>query len=103
MDAGREMPKDEKFEHYMKIKRQADNALVASGLEWVILRPGALTHQEGDGLVKANLAVPFGPVSRSNVASMLAAMIESPDICREIIELTDGDVPIQDAVRLLRR
>jgi len=103
MDAGREMSKNEKFEHYMKIKRQADNALVASGLDWVILRPGALTHQEGDGLVQANLAVPFGDVSRSNVALMLAALIENPDICREIIELTDGDVPVQDAVKLLRR
>ncbi len=103
MDAGRELPTNERFEHYMQVKRQADNALAASGLAWVILRPGGLTHEAGNGLVNANLAIPFGPVSRSNVAAMLAALIETPDVSREIIELTDGDVSVQDAVMSLRR
>lgn len=103
MDAGRDMPRSDGFEHYMAVKRKADNALVAAGLDWLILRPGALTNEAGDGLVNANLAIPFGPVARANVASMLAALIETPEICREIIELTDGDVTVQDAVRFLQR
>lgn len=103
MDAGRDLAKNEKFEHYMRVKRHADNALAASDLDWVILRPGALTHRDGDGLVNANLAVPSGPVSRSNVAAMLAALIESPDIFREIIEITDGDISVQSAVNSFRR
>lgn len=103
MDAGRDTPGSDGFEHYMAVKRKADNDLVASGLDWVILRPGALTDEDGDGLVNANLAVPFGPVARGNVAAVLTALIDRPEIKREIIELTDGDVPVQEAVKLLRR
>lgn len=103
MDAIRNQPRKEGFEHYMSVKRMADNALVASALEWVILRPGTLTNEDGDGLVNANWAIPYGSVARGNVASMLAALIETPAIRREIIELTDGDVPVQDAVNSLQR
>ena len=103
MDAGRGLSVGEGFEHYMRVKRDADNALVASGLEWVILRPGALTDDDGDALINANLAIPFGPVARSNVAATLAALVGTPDISREIIELTDGDTPVNTALALLRR
>ena len=103
MDAGRDLPQKDKFEHYMSVKRQSDNALVATGLKWVILRPGALTNEEGNGRVNANLAIPFGPVSRSNVAAMLTELVQSPDIYREIIELTDGEIAVQDAIKSLRR
>jgi uncharacterized protein YbjT (DUF2867 family) len=103
MDAGRDLPTSEGFEHYMKTKKQADNALVASGLDWVILRPGELVSEDGNGLVHANLAVPAGRVARGNVAAMLAALIDQPVIRREIIEITDGDVPIHRAVKALLR
>ena len=103
MDAGRGMSLGNKFEHYMKVKREADNAMAASGLEWVILRPGGLTDRDGDGLINANLAIPSGYVARENVAATLAALIETPEISREIIELTDGDVPVHDALMSLRR
>lgn len=103
MDAIRDQPRKEGFEHYMKVKRKADNALVASGLDWVILRPGTLVSEDGDGLVNANLAIPYGKVARGNVAATLAALIDTPAIRREIIELTDGDVPARDAVMSLVR
>ena len=103
MDAGRDLPQNDKFEHYMNVKRLSDNALVATDLNWVILRPGALTNEEGNGRVNANLAIPFGPVSRSNVAATLTELIQNPKIYREIIELTDGEVTVQDAVKSLRR
>lgn len=103
MDAIRDQLRKEGFEHYMRVKRKADNALVASGLDWVILRPGTLTSEDGDGLINANLAIPYGSVARGNVAAMIAALIETPAIRREIIELTDGDVPVQDAVMSLLR
>jgi uncharacterized protein YbjT (DUF2867 family) len=103
MDAGRDQPRKDGFEHYMKVKRQADNAFAASELDWVILRPGTLVSEDGDGLVNAGLAIPYGSVARGNVARMLAALIDTPAIRREIIELTDGDIPVPDAVRLLQR
>ena len=87
----------------MKVKRQADNALAASELDWIILRPGTLVSEDGNGLVNAGLAIPYGSVARGSVARMLAALIDTPAICREIIELTDGDTPVPDAVSLLQR
>ena len=103
MDAGRAQPRKDGFEHYMKVKRQADNALAASELDWVILRPGTLVSEDGNGLVNAGLAISYGCVARGSVAKMLAALIDTPAIRREIIELTDGDIPVPDAVRLLQR
>lgn len=103
MDAGRAQPRKDGFEHYMKVKRQADNALAESELDWVILRPGTLVSEDGNGLVNAGLAIPYGCVARGSVAKMLAALIDTPAIRREIIELTDGDIPVPDAVRLLQR
>ena len=87
----------------MKVKRQADNALAASELDWVILRPGTLVSEDGNGLVNAGLAISYGCVARGSVAKMLAALIDTPAIRREIIELTDGDIPVPDAVMLLQR
>ena len=103
MDAGRDQTRRDGFEHYMKVKRQADNALAASGLDWVILRPGTLVSEDGNGLVNAGPAISYGSVARGNVAKMLAALIDAPMIRREIIELTDGEIPVQDAVMLLQR
>ncbi|WOD13035.1 SDR family oxidoreductase [Pseudomonas sp. NyZ704] len=103
LDALRDQPPKEGFEHYMKMKREADNALVASDLEWVILRPGTLISEDGNGLVNANRAIPYGKVARGNVAATLAALIDSPEINREIIELTNGNTPVLDAIRSLRR
>jgi len=103
MDAGRAQPRKTGFEHYMKMKRQADNALAASELDWVILRPGTLVSEDGNGGVNAGLAISYGSVARGNVARMLAALIDTPAIRREIIELTDGDILVPDAVMSLQR
>ena len=103
MDAGRAQPRKDGLEHYMKVKRQADNALAVSELDWVILRPGTLVSEDGNGLVNAGLAINYDCVARGSVAKMLAVLIDTPAIRREIIELTDGDIPVPDAVMLLQR
>lgn len=103
MDAGRAQPRKDGFEHYMKVKRQADNALAQSELDWVILRPGTLVSEDGNGRVNAGLAISYGSVARGNVARMLAALIDTPAIRREIIEITDGDILVPDAVMSLQR
>ncbi|WP_300391224.1 SDR family oxidoreductase [Henriciella sp.] len=102
-DAGRKRDTSEGFEHYMEEKKRADAALAESGLEYVIIRPGTLQTEEGDGSVRAGHAIPYGNVARGNVAAFIAELIDSPDISREIVELTDGDVPAGDAVAALRR
>ena len=93
-DALRDGDRNEGFENYSRVKKLADAHLVASGLEYVILRPGTLTDDPGTGRVRADLAIPYGTVSRDDVAATLAAIVERPDLGRIIIELTKGDQPI---------
>ncbi|MER2511863.1 MAG: NAD(P)H-binding protein [Nitrosomonas ureae] len=97
-DAWRErrMPPD--FEHYMFVKRQADVALSATDLDWVILRPGTLLNTPDTGQVRTDVAIPYGDVSRDDVAGVIAELLFRPDVTRVIIELTEGDTPIADAV-----
>ncbi|WP_434747602.1 SDR family oxidoreductase [Pantoea sp. Lu_F5_004] len=102
-DAGRGKTPSEGFENYMRVKRLSDAELVASKLEWVILRPGTLTDEAGTGRVHADLAIPYGEIPREDVAATLVGLIENPAIKYQIIELTKGDVQIDVALQRLQR
>ncbi len=102
-DAGRNQEPTEWFEHYMSEKKRADAALAASELDWVILRPGTLKDEDGDGQVNVGRAITYGDVARGNVAATLAALIGKPEIRREIVEVTNGGTPVSEAVAALRR
>ncbi|TCP84175.1 nucleoside-diphosphate-sugar epimerase [Sphingomonas sp. PP-CE-1A-559] len=93
-DALRDGDRNEGFENYSRVKKLADAHLVASGLDYVILRPGTLSDDAGTGRIRADLAIPYGTVSRDDVAATLAAIVERPDLGGIIIELTKGDQPI---------
>lgn len=87
----------------MAEKKRADVAVAASNLDWVILRPGTLVHEDGDGRIALGRAIPYGNVARGNVAQALAELIERPQIRREILELTDGTMSADKAVMQLQR
>lgn len=97
-EAGRAKHISPTFEHYMQVKKQADVMLVATDLDWVILRPGTLTNEAGTKKVRTGLAIPYGNVSRTDVAHVLHALIEHPEVKRVIIELTEGEQAIAEAV-----
>lgn len=101
-DAGRGVEPREGFEHYMRVKKSADVHLVGTDLDWVIVRPGTLRDEPGDGLVTAGLAIEYGDVRRDNVAAFIAAVLDEPAVSRVIVELTDGDTPVAEAVAALR-
>ncbi len=92
----RQMPPD--FEHYMKVKRAADVHIASTDLDWTIVRPGTLTNSPGRGRVRAGLATPYGDVSRDDVAGVFAELIHAPKARRLILELTEGETPIREAV-----
>lgn len=100
-EAGRGGQVNARFENYMRIKKATDAELAESDRDWVILRPGTLTDEEGTGLVSAGLALPYGNVSRDNVAAALAVLVEQPAVSRKIIELTDGGDPVAAAISRL--
>ncbi|WP_338726563.1 SDR family oxidoreductase [Shewanella baltica] len=89
------------FENYMLVKKHADVHLVSTDLDWVILRPGTLLDEVGTGKVNAAVAIPYGSVSRDDVAATLVELIEQPKVNRIIIELTQGEIPINDAISRL--
>lgn len=102
-EAGRGADRGERFEHYMRVKKTADAYLVRTGLDWLIVRPGTLRDEPGDGLVSAGPALEYGLVRRDNVAAFIAAALAEPRLTREIVELTDGTTPVSDAVAALVR
>lgn len=97
-EAGRGKGLPATFENYMRVKKQADVVLAASALQWIILRPGTLTDEPGDGHVNAGLAIPYGNIARDDVAAALAELVEQPAVSRVIIELTEGKTPVKDAI-----
>lgn len=97
-DAGRDQETTESFELYMKVKRQADVDLVHSKLAWTILRPGTLTDNPGTGQVDLGQAISYGEVPREDVAGVLAELLKHPETTYSILELTEGDLSIEDAV-----
>lgn len=98
-EAGRGTATSEQFENYMLVKKLSDVHLSTSDLSWVILRPGTLINSPGTGTVRAGLAIPYDTVAREDVASALLAIIDKPSINRVIIELTQGDTPVADAIQ----
>ena len=98
-EAGRDRPRSESFEHYMKVKKHADVHVAASGLDWVIIRPGTLTDDPMDGQVSASLALDYGTVRRGNVAALIDLVLHTSRLSHAIIEVTDGPTPVGVAVR----
>lgn len=100
-EAGRGKQMPERFENYMSVKKLADVHLAESGLDWVILRPGTLVDNAGAGKVRLGAAIPYGDVPRSDVAAVLAELLDTPQVNRIIIELTQGNTAVAAAVQQL--
>lgn len=97
-EAGRGTAPREGFENYMRVKKLTDAHLAASDLDWVILRPGTLTLEAGTGKIAIGPALPYGSITRDDVAFVLAALLETPRIHRRILELTQGGEPVAQAI-----
>ncbi|WP_150301392.1 SDR family oxidoreductase [Pseudomonas profundi] len=102
-EAGRNRVVSDTFENYMAVKKRADVYLAGSDLDWVIVRPGTLLDAPGTGKVHAGPAIAYGEVSREDVAATLLEVIEQSALSREIIELTEGDTPVAEAIQRLVR
>ncbi len=97
-DAGRSAETNAGFEHYMSVKKAADVQLTSSDLDWLVVRPGTLTDDTGTGTVRAGWAVPYGDVTRDDVAAFIAAALHEPRLHHVVVELTEGDTPVDAAV-----
>jgi uncharacterized protein YbjT (DUF2867 family) len=86
---------------YLQAKADADAALVASGLAYTIVRPGALTDDPGTGLVAAAERLPLGPIPRDDVAATLAVTLTERLAVARTFVLVTGDTPIAAALATL--
>lgn len=97
-DASREG--EEVYDVYCRAKGRADAELIASGLEYVILRPVGLTDEPATGRVSAggrdDLSSPEIP--RADVALVLAELIARPEVSGETIYLSAGETPIDQSL-----
>jgi uncharacterized protein YbjT (DUF2867 family) len=86
---------------YYEAKRDADQAVLESGLSYTIVRPGGLTDDPGTGLVKVGTHLERGEIPREDVAAMLLAVLEAPSAVGKTFELVSGNTPIEEAIRAL--
>lgn len=92
----------EQMRPYYEAKAGADEALMASGLDYTIVRPGSLTDDPGTGLVDIALKLGrSGRVPRDDVATVLLASLDEPNTVRKAFDLLSGDKPIEEALRSL--
>ena len=87
---------------YLQAKRDADDELRASGLDWTIVRPGRLTDAPGTGRVDAARALARrGEITREDTAATLLEVLEADNTIRVAFDVLEGDTPVRDAVAAL--
>ncbi len=87
---------------YYAAKREADDALRRSGLEFTIVRPGRLTDEPATGRIAVGAELERGgEVSRADVASTLIAVLDEPRTIGLGFDLLGGELPIPEAIASL--
>lgn len=84
---------------YVEAKRDADAALRDSGLDWTIVRPGALTDDPGTGSVTVGETVDRAEIPRADVAAVIAAALADDSTIGKQFEVIGGDTPVAEALR----
>jgi uncharacterized protein YbjT (DUF2867 family) len=90
---------DDTFAVYLRAKGRADDRLMKSGLDYTIVRPTRLTDDPGDGRVHVAREGTRGEIPRDDVAAVLAASLHEPATIQRVFEVTDGDDPVEEAIR----
>jgi uncharacterized protein YbjT (DUF2867 family) len=89
----------EALRHYVQMKRESDDYLINSGLNYVVLRPGPLTMEPAAGTI-AVTDDPSArkPVAREDVATVVLEVLQA-GVGNKVIGFTGGDVPIRNALK----
>jgi uncharacterized protein YbjT (DUF2867 family) len=86
----------------MVAKKKAETQLVLTDLDWLIVRPSALTNEPGAGAVDLGLAKIHVQIARDDVAATIVGLLRTPDLNRLILEVTGGAVAIGEAIEAVR-
>ncbi|WP_216699200.1 SDR family oxidoreductase [Arthrobacter sp. H14] len=89
---------NEQWTAYVKAKKDADDSLKSTSLQWTILRPGGLTDDPGTGKIELAEKLERGQIPREDVAATVVAVLDQPESQGHVWELVGGETPITDAV-----
>ncbi|UAB82053.1 SDR family oxidoreductase [Marixanthomonas sp. SCSIO 43207] len=90
----------EDLQHYLKAKQNADEHLRNSGMNYSIVRPGALTNDEGKGKIKlAKKLNERGSITRDDVAETLVAALHDDIAPNQTFEILQGETEIEEALK----
>lgn len=89
---------DEVFSVYLRAKAEADRIALASSLDVTVVRPGALTDDEGTGHITIGRHVDLGAIPRADVAAVVADVLAEPGSAGHVVEVVGGPTPIPEAV-----
>jgi len=102
MGVGNPSSWSEQMRPYYEAKAGADEALISSGLDYTIVRPGSLTNGPGAGLVDiAPKLERRGQVPRDDVAAVLLASLEASNTVGKAFDMLSGQTPIDEALLAL--
>lgn len=92
--------KNEDLKHYLEAKKDADEYLRESGLNYTIVRPGALTDDLGLAKVKVAKGTlnERGEISRDDVAFILVMSLADPLVKNITFEAIEGEESIKSAL-----
>ncbi|MGQ1910732.1 SDR family oxidoreductase [Marinifilum sp. RC60d5] len=87
---------------YLVAKHFADNYLLDSGLNYTILRPGALINQQGTGLIRISRPANFNEliIPREDVAKVIEYCLANEDTKGNIYELFSGNEHIDSVFKM---
>jgi nucleoside-diphosphate-sugar epimerase len=94
----------ESMRPYLRAKAEADARVVASTLDWTIVRPGSLEDGPGTGLVDVSTTLGRrGSVPRDDVALVLAETLRESGTIGLTFEVFSGETQAREAVQGLGR
>lgn len=75
-----------------------------SGLNFTIVRPGALSFDGGTGKIEAASSIEdkSRDISREDVAKVLVDSLTIEETNHKVFEILSGDTPVEDALKQIR-
>ncbi|WP_010192621.1 SDR family oxidoreductase [Bacillus sp. m3-13] len=83
---------------YYVAKHYADKVLMASGLDYTIVRPGGLVNESGTGKVEIGDNIEPGSIAREDVAKVLLAVIGAKNTYGAAFDVVAGEDNVEEAV-----
>jgi nucleoside-diphosphate-sugar epimerase len=93
---------DEEFVDYLRAKLAAEDGVRnRPAVDMTVLRPGRLTDEPGTGRITVGQGLPFGEISRDDVAEVMVSLLDAPRP-GQVLEVVAGSTPVREALAGLR-